>query len=96
MSETCSAPQLGQGWVALDILSSRFHEQQLYLWELHGQAIQDTEYAAQTSVVPLTTKQRRARQVSISCLVSIRLNSVIIKTIHRNRNSEYLWLQEYR
>lgn len=88
MSATCSAPLLGQGQVELDILSSRFHEQQLYLWELHGQAIQDTEYAAQKLVVLLTTKESRGRQLSILCLISLRdENNIIQTTKHPYSNS---------
>lgn len=50
VKSTCSAPLLGQGLVVNGIIFSKFHAQQMYLSELHGQAIQDTEYAKQIMV----------------------------------------------
>jgi len=38
---------LDQGLVVNGIIFSKFHAQLMYLWELRGQAIRDTEYAKQ-------------------------------------------------
>jgi len=42
--------------VVLDIVFLEFHGQPLYPWELHDQAILDTEYAKRTWADPLSVK----------------------------------------
>lgn len=58
-SSTCSAPQLGQDWVVFDVFFLTFHELQLCLQELHGQATQDIGNVKQTWEIPLTARARK-------------------------------------